>query len=129
MQGSCNRALQKGFGIYYRLPPDGFTNGISRFSLSRCHVRKKFECFVLRNLNKGVVLSRNSLNVPGMGETLWLVNDHPVEKIEVHVTLPSQRCRQPWQGIRKGLDPLAEADHLRLVLPGMSLTSLTTLKE
>ncbi|MCF7855362.1 MAG: hypothetical protein K9N51_11240 [Candidatus Pacebacteria bacterium] len=66
--------------------------------------------------------------------TLWLVNDHPVENICVEVWIPKECGRGPLQVFRKGfapelqvLDPLAAEDVMSLTLPGMSLTTVTTL--
>lgn len=79
-------------------------------------------------------ISAGALFKAGDGETIWLINDHPVDNINVKVDLPGQRSRKAWTIYRKDFDPdlktigaLADADRLELVLPGMSLTTLTTL--
>ena len=78
-------------------------------------------------------ISAGALAVPGEGETIWLINDHPVENIAVSMALPEQRTRRTWTVYRKDFDPqiktvgaFVDADRLGLVLPGMSLTTLTT---
>jgi hypothetical protein len=78
-------------------------------------------------------ISAGCLVAPGAGETIWLVNDHPVEKTRVELTLPIARSGRPLAVLRKGfepevqrLEPIASADRIALVLPGMSLTTLAT---
>ncbi len=78
-------------------------------------------------------ISAGCLVAPGAGETVWLVNDHPVENIRVELALPPGRSRKPFTVLRKGfapeiqaLPPLASDDVVSLVLPGMSLTTLAT---
>ncbi len=81
-------------------------------------------------------IAAGALVMPGAGETLWLVNDHPVEKIRVTVRWPGRCGGRAWRGVRKDFDPevkrlpdLPDGETLSLVLPGMSLTTLTTLAE
>ena len=81
-------------------------------------------------------ISAGALLVPGQGETIWLVNDHPVENIRVEIGLPPDRSRKTWAVYRKDFDPemkclepLPDRDGLELNLPGMSLTTLTTLPQ
>lgn len=79
-------------------------------------------------------ISAGALFMGKAGETIWLINDHPVENITVRVTLPPKRSKKPWTVWRKDfapeikvLEPLPNTGTLELVLPGMSLTTLTTL--
>ncbi len=79
-------------------------------------------------------ISAAALALPDGGHTVWIVNDHPVEKIQVRLSLPPERQRRPLNLHRKGfapepesLDTVQDGDHLSLVVPGMSLTVLTTL--
>lgn len=78
-------------------------------------------------------ISASAVVDPNGGETVWLVNDHPVENIRVDIALPPARSGRPFAVTRKGfapnireLDPIASADVVSLVLPGMSLTALAT---
>lgn len=81
-------------------------------------------------------ISAAALWMPGLGETIWLINDHPVDNIQVRLSLPPVRSKRKFRVFRKGCAPelatLAEvADHdtVELVLPGLSFTTLTTLKD
>ncbi len=78
-------------------------------------------------------ISAAAISKPGDGETVWLINDHPVENIAVTVQLPRKRSRRNWDVLRKDFDPdlkslpqIADKDRISLVLPGMSLTTLAT---
>lgn len=89
-------------------------------------------CLIARS-DYSPFISAGALAVPGEGETIWLINDHPVENIAVSMALPEQRTRKTWTVYRKDFDPqiktvgaMADTDRLGLVLPGMSLTTLTT---
>jgi hypothetical protein len=89
---------------------------------------------VVRPSDFAPFISAGALAMPGAGETLWLLNDHPVENIRVTVRLPAGWSRRPLHGVRKGfapelqrLDALPAGAEVTCVLPGMSLTTWTTL--
>ncbi|MDD5708830.1 MAG: hypothetical protein PHR35_23185, partial [Kiritimatiellae bacterium] len=78
-------------------------------------------------------ISAGALLAPGQGETVWLINDHPVENIAVSVALPDDASGRSWTVMRKDwepelktLAPLPAGREVAIVLPGLSLTTLTT---
>lgn len=88
----------------------------------------------VRHTDFSSFISAGALWMPGQGETIWLVNDHPVENIKVQITLPADRSHRNWQVIRKGFAPeiqtlesITDTSQISIVLPGMTLTTLTTL--
>ena len=81
-------------------------------------------------------ISAAALTLPDGNRTLYLVNDHPVEKINVTIHQPSPADARPLSVFRKDFDPerklvtvIEDAGTIELMLPGMSLTTLTTIAE
>ena len=81
-------------------------------------------------------ISATALTLPDGNRTIYLVNDHPVEKITVSVHQPGAALDRPLTIYRKDFDPerktvavLPGAATLELTLPCMSFTTLTTLAE
>ncbi|MCC6580937.1 MAG: hypothetical protein IT440_10890 [Phycisphaeraceae bacterium] len=79
-------------------------------------------------------ISAASLFAGDHGETLWLVNDHPVQAITVNAKLPANFTGRPLTLLLKGFDDAVDNSSpltvdnatVSVTLPGMTLAAITS---